>query len=105
MVGATRGTRKDSGQIGPVVPSNRHRHLQIWLRLWPSKQSFLINWYKLRWFTFISNTEAETNLHQPVIKISLVLSLHCSIRQMNLSTQTPGFTPSSPSSPYYQLHV
>jgi hypothetical protein len=30
--------RKVSGQIRPVDPSNRHRHLQIWPRSWPDKQ-------------------------------------------------------------------
>jgi hypothetical protein len=97
--------QKDSGRIRLAVLSNHNRHLQIWPRLWPVKQNSLISLYRLKWATFINNTEAQTNLHQPVIKISSVLSLHCSIRRMNLSTLTLGFAPSSPSSPYYQLHV
>jgi hypothetical protein len=97
--------RKDSGQIKLAVLGNHHRHLQIWPRLWPIKQNSLTSLYRLKWATFISNTEAEMNLYQPVIKISSVLSLHCSIRRMNHSTLTLGFAPSSPSSPYYQLHV
>jgi hypothetical protein len=97
--------RKDSGQISLVVLSNRHRHLQMWPRSWLAKQSFSINLYKLRWATFISNPEVEKNPCRPVIKTSLVLNLHCSIRRMNLSTLTPGFAPSNPSSPYYQPHV
>jgi hypothetical protein len=97
--------RKDSGQVSPVVPSNRHRHLQIWPRLWPGKQSFLTNLYKLKWATSISNHEAEVNSCQPVTRTFSALNLHYSIRQMSLWTQTLGFEPLSPSSPYYQLHV
>jgi hypothetical protein len=97
--------RKDSGQVSPVVLSNHHRHLQIWPRLWPGKQRFLNNLYKLKWATSISNPEAEMNSCQPVTRISSALSLHYSIRQTNLWTQTPGFAPSNPSLPYYQLHV
>jgi hypothetical protein len=96
---------KDSGQVSLVVPSNRHRHLQIWPRLWPGKQSFLTNLYKLKWATSISNLEAERNPYQPVTRTSSALSLHYFIRWMNLWMQMLGFEPSSPSSPYYQLHV
>jgi hypothetical protein len=87
--------RKDSGQVSLVVLSNRHRHLQIWLRLWPGKRNFLTNLYKLKWATSISNPEAERNPCQPVTRISSALNHHYSL----------GFEPSSPSSPYYQLHV
>jgi hypothetical protein len=97
--------RKDSGQIRPVVLSNRHHHLPIWLRLWPDKQNSSTNLYRHRWATSISNLEAEMNPYRPVIKTSSVPSLHYSIRQMSLWTQTLGFKPSSPSSPYYLLHV
>jgi hypothetical protein len=97
--------RKDSGQIRPAVLSNRHRHLQIWSRLWPDKQNSSTSLCRLKWATSISNPEAETNLHRPVIKTSLVLSLHYSIRQTSLLTPTPGSAPSSPSSPYCQPHV
>jgi hypothetical protein len=97
--------RKDSGQVSPVVPSNRHRHLQIWPRLWPGKWSFLTNLYKLKRATSISNPEAERNPCQPVTRTSSALNHHYSIRQMSLWMQTLGFEPSSPSSPYYQLHV
>jgi hypothetical protein len=98
-------SRKDSMQVSPMVPSNRHRHLQIWPRLWPGKRSFLTNLYKLKWATFISNPEAEMNPCQPVTRTSSVLNPHYSIRQMSLWMQTLGFEPSSPSLPYYQLHV
>jgi hypothetical protein len=97
--------RKDSGQVSPVLLSNRHRHLQIWPRLWPGKQSFLTNLCKLKWATSISNPEAERNPCQPVTRTSSALNLHYSIRRMNLWTQMLGFEPSSPSSPYYQLHI
>jgi hypothetical protein len=97
--------RKDSGQISLVVLSNHHPHLQIWPRLWPGKQSFLTNLYKLRWATSISNPEAEMNPCQPVTKTSSVPSLHYSIRQTSLWTQMLGFEPSNLSSPYYLLHV
>jgi hypothetical protein len=97
--------RRDSGQISLVVLSNRHRHLQIWPKLWPDKQSFSINLYKLRWATSISNPEAKMNPCQPVTKTFSALNLHYSIRQMSLWTQTLGFEPSSPSSAYYLLHV
>jgi hypothetical protein len=76
--------RKDFGQISPVVPNNRHRHLQTWPRLWPGKLSFIINLYKLKWATFSSNLEAEVNPCQPVIRIFLALNLHYSIRPMSL---------------------
>jgi hypothetical protein len=105
MVGATRGTRKDSRQIRPAVLSNHHRHLQIWPRSWPDKQNSSTSLCRLRWATSISNPEAEMNLHRPVIKASSVLSLHCSIRRMSLLMPTSGSTPSSPSSPYCQPHV
>jgi hypothetical protein len=97
--------RKDSGQVSLVVPSNHHRHLQTWPRLWPGKPSFLTNLYKLKWATSSSNPEAEANPYRPVTRTSSALNLHYSIRQMSLWTQTRGFEPSSPSSPYYQLHV
>jgi hypothetical protein len=97
--------RKDSGQIRPVVLSNRHPHLQIWPRSWPNKQNFSINLYRLRWATSISNPEAEMNPCRPVTKTSSVPSLLYSIRPTSLWTQTLGFKPSSPSLPYYLLHV
>jgi hypothetical protein len=97
--------RKDSGWIRPVVLSNRLPHLQIWPRLWPDKQNFLINLYRLRWATSISNLEAEMNPCRPVTKTSSAPSLHYSIRQTSLWTQTLGFEPSSPSSLYCLLHV
>jgi hypothetical protein len=97
--------RKDSGQVSLVDLSNHHRHLQTWPRLWPSKLSFLINLYKLKWATFISNLEAEVNPYRPVTRTSSALNLHYSIRQMSLWTQTLGCEPLSPSLPYYQLHV
>jgi hypothetical protein len=97
--------RKDSRQISPVVLSNHHPHLQIWPKLWPGKQSFSINWYKLKWATSFSNPEAERNPCQPVTRTSSALNLHYSIRRMSLSTLMPGFAPSSPSSPYYQPPV
>jgi hypothetical protein len=85
--------RRDSGQIRPVALSNHHPHLQIWPKLWPNKRSFSINWYKLKWAISVSNLEAETNLYRPVIKISLVLSLHSlsASYQDFLSTQPPLF--------------
>jgi hypothetical protein len=97
--------RKDSGQVSLVVLSNHHRHLQTWPRLWPGKLSFLINLYKLKWATSSSNLEAEVNPYQLVTRIFSALNHPYSIRRMNLWTQTLGFEPSSPSSPYYQLHV
>jgi hypothetical protein len=97
--------RKDSGQIRPAVLSNRHPHLQIWSRSWPDKQNFSTNLYKLRWVTSISNPEADMNPCRPVTKTSSVPGLPYSIRQMSLWMQTLGFEPSSPSSPYYLLHV
>jgi hypothetical protein len=105
MVGATRGTRKVSGQIRPADPSNRHRHLQIWPRSWPDKQNSSTSLCRLRWATSISNPEAEMNPYRPVIKTSSVPSLHYSIRRMSLLTLTLGFAPSSPSSPYCLPHV
>jgi hypothetical protein len=96
--------RKDSGQIGLVVLSNHH-HLQIWPRLWSDKQNFSTSLCRLKWATSISNPEAEMNLYRPVIKTSSVPSLHYSIRQMSLWTLMLGSVPSSPSSPYYLLHV
>jgi hypothetical protein len=96
---------KDSRQTSLVVLSNRHPHLQIWPRLSPSKQSFLTNLYKLRWTTSISNPEAEMNPCQPATRTSSALSLHYSIRQTSLWTQTLGFEPSNLSSLYYLLHV
>jgi hypothetical protein len=54
--------RKGFGQIRPVVLSNHHPHLQIWPKLWPDKQSFSINWYKLKWATSVNNPEAAMNL-------------------------------------------
>jgi hypothetical protein len=96
---------KDSGQISPVVLSNRHRHLQIWLRSWLAKLSFLTNLYKLKWAIFSSNLKAEVNPCQPATRTSSALNLHYSIRPMSLWTQTPGCELLSPSSPYYQLHV
>jgi hypothetical protein len=97
--------RKDSGQIRPVVLSNRHPHLQIWPRSWPDKQNSSINLYRLRWATSISNPEAEMNPCRPVTKTSSVPSLPYSIRQTSLWKQTLGFEPSSPSLPCYLLHV
>jgi hypothetical protein len=97
--------RKVSGQIRPVDLSNHHRHIQIWPRLWPNKQNSSTSLCRLKWATSISNPEAEMNLCRPVIKTSLVLSLHYSIRQMSLWMLTLGFKPSSPSSSYYLLHV
>jgi hypothetical protein len=97
--------RKVSGQIRPVDPSNRHRHLQIWPRSWPAKQNSSISLCRFRWATSISNPEAKMNPYRPVIKISSVPSLHYSIMQMSLLTLTPGSAPSSPSSPYYLPHV
>jgi hypothetical protein len=97
--------RKDFGQIRLVVLSNRQPHPQIWPRLWPDKQSFSTNLYGLRWATSISNPEAEMNPCQPDTKTSSVPNLHYSIRQRSLWTQTLGFEQSSPSSPYYLLHV
>jgi hypothetical protein len=49
--------RKDSGQIRPVDPSNRHRHLQIWPMSWPDKLSSSINSCRLKWVISISNPE------------------------------------------------
>jgi hypothetical protein len=60
---------------------------------------------RLKWATSISNLKAEMNPYWPVIKISLVPSLHYSIRQTSLWMQMLSFEPSSPSSPYYLLHV
>jgi hypothetical protein len=97
--------RKDSGQIRPAVLSNRHRHLQIWPRLWPDKQNSSTSLCRLRWATSISNLEAEINPYQPVIKTSSVPSLHYSIRRMNPSTLMFGFVPSNPSSLYCLPHV
>jgi hypothetical protein len=97
--------RKDSGQIRPVDLSNRHRHLQIWLKSWPDKPNSSISLCKLRWATSISNLEAEMNPYRPVIKTFSVPNLHYSIRQMSLWTLTLGFVPSNPSSLYYQPHV
>jgi hypothetical protein len=93
------------GQIRPVVLSNRHHHLQIWPRLWPDKQNSSTNLYRLRWATSISNPEVEMNLYRPVTKTYSVPSLHYSIRQTSLWMLTVGFEPSSPSLPYYLLHV
>jgi hypothetical protein len=97
--------RKDSGQIRLVVLSNHHCHLQIWPRLWPDKQNSSTSLCRLKWATSISNPEAEMNLHRLVIRIFLAHSLHCSTRQMSLSTLTLGFVPSSLSLPYCQPHV
>jgi hypothetical protein len=97
--------QKDSGQVSLVVLSNHHRHLPTWPRLWPGKLSFLINLYKLKWATFSSNLEAEVNPCQPVTRTSSALNRHYSIRPMSLWTQMLGYELSSPSSPYYQLHV
>jgi hypothetical protein len=97
--------RKDSGQIRPVVLSNRHRHLQIWPRSWPDKQNFSTSLCRLKWATSISNPEAETNLYRLVTKTSSVPSLHYSIRQTSLWTLTLGFELSSPSSLYCLPHV
>jgi hypothetical protein len=97
--------RKDSGQIRPVVLSNRHRHLQIWPRSWPDKQNFSTSLCRLKWATSISNPEAEMNPYRPVTKTFSVPSLHYSIRQTSLWMQTLGFEPSSPSLLYCLLHV
>jgi hypothetical protein len=91
--------QKDSGQIRLVVLSNHH-HLQIWPRLWPDKQNSSTSLCRLKWATSISNPEAEMNPYRPVIKTSLVPSLHYSIRQTSLWTLTLGFELSSPSLPY-----
>jgi hypothetical protein len=96
---------KDSGQIRPVVLNNRHRHLQIWPRSWLDKQNFSTNLYNLRWATSTSNPEAEMNPCRPVTKTFSVPSLPYSIRQTSLWMRTLGFEPSSPSLPYYLLHV
>jgi hypothetical protein len=42
------------------------------LRLWPDKQNFSTNLYRLRWATSISNPEAEMNPCRPVTKTSSV---------------------------------
>jgi hypothetical protein len=91
--------------IKPAVPSNRHQSRQIWPRSWPDKQNSLTSLCRLRWATSISNPEAEMNPYRPVIKTSLVPSLHCSIRWTSLLTLTLGSVPSSPSLPYCLPHV
>jgi hypothetical protein len=96
---------KDSGQIRPVVLSNRHHHLPFWPKLWPDKQNSSTNLYRLRWATSISNPEAEMNPYRPVMKTSSVPNLHYSIRQTSLWTLMLGSVPLSPSSPYCLLHV
>jgi hypothetical protein len=97
--------RKDSGWIRLAVLSNRHRHLQIWPKSWPDKQNFSTSLCRLKWATSTSNPEAETNLYRLVIKIFSVPSPHYPIRQTSLWTLMLGSVPSSPSSPYCQLHV
>jgi hypothetical protein len=96
---------KDSRQIRLAVLSNHHHHPQIWPRSWPDKLNSSTSWCKLRWATSTNNPEAEMNPYRPVIKTSLVPSLHCSIRRMSLLTLTLGSVLSSPSSPYYLPHV
>jgi hypothetical protein len=97
--------RKVSGQIRLVVPSNRHRHLQIWPRSWPDKPNSSISLCRLIWANSITSPEAEMNLHRPVIKTSLLLNPHYSIRRMSPLTPTLGSVPSNPSSPYCLPHV
>jgi hypothetical protein len=75
--------RKVSGQIRPAVLSNHHRHLQIWPRSWPDKQNSSTSLCRLKWANSIISPEVEMNLHRPVIKTSLVPSLHYSIRRTN----------------------
>jgi hypothetical protein len=105
MVGATRGTpegfwadQASGSQQPPAPPPNLAEVM--------TRQIELLNSLcRLKWATSISNPEAEINPYRPVIKTSLVPSLHYSIRQTSLWTQMLGFEPSSPSSPYYLLHV
>jgi hypothetical protein len=97
--------RKDLEQIRPAVLSNRHRHLQIWPKSWPDKPNSSTSLCRLRWAISISNLEAETNPHRPVIRTFSVPSLHYSIRRMSPSTPTLGIELSSPSSPYCLPHV
>jgi hypothetical protein len=99
------GPRKDSRQVRLVVPSNHHRHLRTWPRLWPDRLSSLISLCKPKWATSSNNLEAEVNLCRPVIRIFSALNRHYSIRPMSLWMQMPGCELLSPSSPYYQLHV
>jgi hypothetical protein len=97
--------QKVSEQIRPAVPSNRHRHLQIWPKSWLDKQNSSISLCRLKWAKSITSPEVEMNTHRPVIKTSSVPSLHYFIRRMSPLTLTLGFAPSNPSLPYCLPHV
>jgi hypothetical protein len=97
--------RKVFDLIKPAVPSNRHQPRQIWPRLWPDKQNFSTSLCRLKWANSITSPEAEMNPHRPVIKTSLVPSLHCSIRRTSPLTLMLGSAPSSLSSRYCLPHV
>jgi hypothetical protein len=97
--------RKVSGQIRPVVPSNRHQPRQIWPRSLPDKQNFSTSSCRLKWGNSIISPEVEINLHRPVIKTSSAPSLHYSIRRTSPLTPTLGSAASNPSSPYCLPHV
>jgi hypothetical protein len=99
------GLWKVFGLIKLAVPNNRHQPRQIWPRSWPDKRNSSTSLCRLKWASSITSPEAEMNLHRPVIKTSLVLSLHYFIRRMSPLTLTLGSAPSSPNSPYCLSHV
>jgi hypothetical protein len=89
-----------------VVLNNRHRHLQIWLRLWLGKPNFSICWYKHNRTNSASNQEEVVmNLRWQLTRISSVPSPCCSVMWRSPLTLMLGFAPLNPSSLFLQFHV
>jgi hypothetical protein len=98
--------RKASRQIRPAVHNNRHRHLQIYPRLWPGRPNFSICWCKHSKTNSTSNhEEVVMNLRGQTIKISSVPNPRYSVKWRSPLMPMLGFAPLNLSLLFLRFHV